>query len=127
MLSSVISPLTLHVPEGSQILDASILYIHPKGREVSISVKESNAIFNFALLNSDEFFIAKILLEGEPKEQDFKFSISVDDLPPTLKQKFLPPELVDTGEKRKFDKGTLIAGLVCLVLGSSLASLIYAQ
>lgn len=126
-IRDIIRPLTLHVPEGSQILDASILYIHPKGREVSISVKESNAIFDFALLNSDEFFIAKILLEGEPKEQDFKFSISVDDLPPTLKQRFLPPDLVDTGEKREFEIGLLIGGIVCLALGSSLAGLIYAQ
>lgn len=126
-IRDIIRPLTMHVPEGSQILDASILYIHPKGREVSISVKESNAIFNFELLNSDEFFIAKILLEGEPKEQDFEFSISVDDLPPNLKQRFLPPNLVDTGEKRKFEIGLLIGGIVCLALGSSLASLIYAQ
>ena len=126
-IRDVIHPLTLHVPEGSQILDASILYIHPKGREVVISVKESNVIFDFALLNSDEFFIAKILLEGEPKEQDFKFSISVDDLPPTLRQRFLPPDLVDTGEKRKFEIGMLIGGIVCLALGSSLSGLIYAQ
>ncbi|KKL23522.1 hypothetical protein LCGC14_2424550, partial [marine sediment metagenome] len=126
-IRDIIRPLTLHVPEGSQILDASILYTHPKGREVSISVKESNAIFYFALLNSDEFFIAKILLDGVPKEQDFKFSISVDDLPPTLKQRFLPPDLVDTGDKRKFKTGSLIGGIVCLALGSSLAGLIYAQ
>ena len=74
-----------------------------------------------------KFFIAKILLEGELKEQDFKFSISVDDLPPTLKTRFLPYNLVDTGEKREFEKGMLIGGIVCLALGSSLAGLIYAQ
>lgn len=126
-IRDIIKPLTLHVPEGSQILDASILYIHPKGREVSISVKESDAIFDFALLNSDEFFIAKILLEGEPEEQDFKFSISVDDLPPTLRHRLLPYNLIDTGEKREFEKGLLIGGIVFLALGSSLAGLIYAQ
>ena len=126
-IRDIINPLTLHVPEESQILDASILYIHPKGREVSISVKESHAIFNFALLNSDEFFIAKILLEGELKQEDFKFSISVDDLPPTLKQRLLPYELIDTGEKREFEKGLLIGGILLLALGSSLAGLIYAQ
>ena len=126
-IRDVIRPLTLYVPEGSQILDASILYIYPKGREVAISVKESNVIFDFTLLNSDEFFIAKILLEGEPKEQDYKFSISVDDLPPTLNQRFLPPDLVDTGEKREFEIGMLIGGIVCLALGFSLSGLIYAQ
>jgi hypothetical protein len=126
-IRDLISPLTLHVPEGSQILDASILHVHPKGREVSISVKGSETIFDFPLLNSDEFFITKILLEGEPKDKDFNFSISVDDLPPTLKPRFLPRDLVDTGEKRKFEIGLLVGGFVCLALGSSLAGLIYAQ
>lgn len=126
-IRDIINPLTLHVPTESQILDASILYIHPKGREVSVTVKESNVIFDFALLNSDEFFIVKILIDGEPKIQDFKFSISVDDLPPNLKQRPLPYELIDTGEKRKFEKGLLIVGIVCLILGSSLAGLIFAQ
>jgi len=126
-IRDIIQPLTLHVPEGSQILDASILHIHPKGREVSIFVEGSDTIFEFPLLNSDDFFIAKILLEGEPKDKDFSFSISVDDLPPTLKPRFLPPDLVDTGEKRKFEIVLLVVGFLCLALGSSLASLIYAQ
>jgi len=126
-IRDLISPLTLHVPESSQILDASILHIHPKGRAVSISVKGSDTIFDFPLLNPDEFFITKILLEGEPKYKDFNFSISVDDLPPTLKPRFLPRDLVDTGEKRKFEIGFLVGGFVCLALGSSLAGLIYAQ
>ncbi len=126
-IRDVIRPLTMRIPENSQILDASILYIHPKGREVSISVNESNVAFNFELLNSDEFFISKVLLEGEPKEKDFEFSISVDDLPPKLDCRFLPLSLVDTGEKREFEAGMLVGGLVCLILGASLASLIYAQ
>ena len=126
-IRDIIQPLTLHVPEGSQILDASILHIHPEGREVSISVEGSDTIFKFPLLNSDDFFITKILLEGEPKDKDFSFSISVDDLPPTLKPRFLPHDLVDTGEKRKFEIGLLIGGFVCLAIGSSLSGLIYAQ
>ena len=113
-IRDIIQPLTLHVPEGSQILDASILHIHPKGREVSIFVEGSDTIFEFPLLNSDDFFIAKILLEGEPKDKDFSFSISVDDLPPTLKPRFLPPDLVDTGEKRKFEIVLLVVGFLCL-------------
>lgn len=126
-IRDIIHPLTLHVPEGSQILDASILHIHPEGREVSISVEGSDTIFGFPLLNSDDFFIAKILLEGEPKDKDFSFSIAVDDLPPILKPRFLPPDLLDTGEKRKFEIGLFIGGFVCLVIGSALAGLIYAQ
>jgi len=31
--------------------------------------------------------------------KDFEFSISVDDLPPKLEYRFLPPSLVDTGVK----------------------------
>jgi hypothetical protein len=126
-IRDLINPLTLHVPEGSQILDASILHIHPKGRDVSIEVKESDVIFRFPLLNSKEFFITKILLQGEPKKWDFRFSISVDDLPPTLKPKFLTRDLIDTGEKRKFEEGLLVSGFVCLAIGASIAGLIYAQ
>jgi len=126
-IRDIIKPLALHIPESFQILDASILHISPKGREIFITVEGSDIIFDFPLLNSGDFFISKILIEGEPDYEDFSFSISVDDLPPTLKPRILPPDLVETGEKRGFSIGLLIGGFMLLALGASLAGLIYAQ
>lgn len=126
-IRDIITPLALHVPKASRILDASILYIQPKGREVFISVEGSDVVFEFPLLNPEDFFIAKILLEGEPKDKDFSFSISVDDLPPTIYPRLLPPELIDTGKKRKFDSFNLFIGFALIILGLSLAELTYAQ
>jgi hypothetical protein len=124
-IRDLIEPLTVDAPNGCEILDASILHIHPAERHVHIDATESVNTFRFPLLNADEFFIAKLLLKGQPNAKEFKFRISVDDLPPILKPSFLPPELIDTGEKRTFEKGLFLAGLVVLAIGSAVAGLIY--
>ncbi len=85
-IRDAIKPLTLTVPDSSKIMNAALLHISPEGRDVSLNVdKETNTIkFLFDLLNKDEFFVVKLLLNGKADIEDFKFSITVDDLPPTL-------------------------------------------
>lgn len=126
-IRDLISPLTLQAPEDALILDATLLHIHPEGRDVSIMAQEKEVIFNFPLLNSQEFFICKLLLQGSPHPFDFKFTISVDELPPSLKPRSLSPDLIESGAERGFSTGTLIAGLVVFLFGASMAYLSYAQ
>lgn len=126
-IRDVICPLSLDIPAGCSLLDASILHVSPEGREVKISQTVSSVVFTFALLNSGEFFISKLLLHGKATPKDFKFSITVDDLPPTIDAVRLPHDLIESEKKRKFAPDLLVVGLILTVVGSALAGLIYAQ
>jgi hypothetical protein len=126
-IRDVIRPLSLAIPAKCSLLDASILHVSPEGREVKISQSEGSVDFGFALLNSGEFFITKLLLHGKATLKDFKFSITVDDLPPTIPAVLLPYNLIESEWKREFEWGLLLLGLILIVIGSALAGLIYTQ
>ena len=115
----IIKPLRLELPDESEILDASILYVFPEGREVDIDARKSGNVleFNFPLLNKDEFFIFKLLIKGEPKRKELKFKIVADDLPPELEVQRLTYSQIEReskGKKSEFELGLLIAGLTFL-------------
>lgn len=86
-IKDIIKPLKVEISNNAEVMDANILHIHPEGREVTLNIGKSGSTvdFNFPLLNKDEFFICKLLINGIPEENDFKFSIVADDLPPLLK------------------------------------------
>lgn len=117
----IIKPLRLELPDNSEIMDASILYVFPEGREVDIDSRPSGNVleFNFSLLNKDEFFIFKLLVKGEPKRKELKFKIVADDLPPELEIQRLTYNQIEReskDEKNEFEFGLLIFGFVCLIL-----------
>jgi hypothetical protein len=125
-IRDMLTPLSLTIPKGCSLLDASILHIEPEGREVKIEKTDSGVLFLFPLLNSREFFITKLLLQGQPKPlKDWIFRISVDDIPPSMTPINLPPDLIETGEKREFEQALLWIGLILVVLGSAFAGLIF--
>lgn len=120
-IRDLIKPLFLQFPDNVEVMDASILYIYPEGREVSLTVSEngSSVNFDFPLLNKDEFFIVKLLLKGEPKLQELNFSIVADDLPPKLNTKRLDYSQIEREEKTKgvgFEVGLFSASMVVLFL-----------
>tara|TARA_B110000971_G_scaffold159326_1_gene162811 strand:+ start:693 stop:1640 length:948 start_codon:yes stop_codon:yes gene_type:complete len=116
-IRDIIKPLNLHLPNDVEVMDASILYVSPTDREVSLEVSEKkNSInFNFSLLNKDEYFIFKLLLNGAPKKTDLKFTITAAYLPPTLVTKrFTIDQIEQEGKNEKanpFVVGVFIAGL----------------
>jgi hypothetical protein len=126
-IRDVIAPLSLDIPNGCALLDASILHISPEGREVKITQTATAVSFVFPLLNANDFFIAKLLLQGRAKTKDFKFRITADDLPPTIPLVPLPYDLVETGQKRRFEAELLWIGLVLFLIGASLAGLLFTQ
>ena len=92
-------------------------------RVVALDVdKKTNTVkFLFDLLNKDEFFVFKLLLNGKADIKEFKFTITVDDLPPVLKTKSLPYDLVeieDADKSSDIEWGLLLAGLVFIILGA---------
>lgn len=126
-IRDIIEPLVIGVPPNSSLLDASILHVSPEGRKIDIEVPEqrNEVRFIFPLLNSDDFFITKLLLNGSPKEEEFTFSIVADELPPKLRPVHLPYEFIGTSKKREFAFPLLTAGLVLTGLGLAITKLIY--
>jgi len=114
-IRDLIKPLCLQLPIEVEVMDASILFTSPEGREVSLEVSEKDRAvsFVFPLLNKDEFFIFKLLLKGEPDRKQFKFSVVGDDLPPTLNIKRLTYNQIESeGEnesKSNFEMGPFAA------------------
>jgi hypothetical protein len=128
-ISNYIEPLTLELPNNVQILDASILYRNPKDLKVDISPVEqktgtSTIIFNFPLLNKGDYFLVKFLLSGYINTDNLKFHILCDDLPRTLKPKWLP-----SGVTRKnssiIDWGATGVGLLLLFFATALLYIFY--
>lgn len=125
-IRGVIDPLTLAVPENCSLLDASLLHVSPSGRRVSTSVSEDGRqiTIDFPLLNGGEFFIVKLLLDGRPRPEEFQFTIAAEDLPPDLAPSYLPPDAIGTVEKKRFQWGPLVAGVVLFFVGSCVAATI---
>jgi hypothetical protein len=128
-IRDMIKPLSLHLPNDVEVMDASILYVSPEGREVSLQVSEKDysVNFNFSLLNKDEFFIFKLLLKGAPERKELKFSIVADDLPPTLKIQRLTYNQIEKEEKNKkensFEVGLFGVSILVLVVALCLGIL----
>lgn len=151
-ISNLIKPLTLCVPNKAEVLDASIVHIEPNGRELSLTniIEKCKLEFNFPLLNSGEYFVVKLLIKGEVpepiveinnKNRDkgtefdefrkynlYKFTISIDDLPPVLISERLPLDYFDF-ETRSFSTISLRVGTIIatfsLIFGYILFNLKY--
>lgn len=120
-IKGVIKPLLLDIPDDCEIMDANILHISPEGREVALNIKESGCSieFEFPLLNKDEFFIFKLLINGSPKKKDLNFSIVADDLPPMLNIKRLSYNQIENQDKKeggRFEVGFFIGGIIFLLI-----------
>lgn len=117
-ISNVIEPLSVQLPQGIDVLDASLLHKHPDNLKASIKQKENTSgtalDFAFPLLNKGEFFVAKLLISGSMSVRDLPFTMLADDLPRTLKVKRVPPaSLRDSGYKIEW--GLAIASLVVMI------------
>lgn len=120
-IRDTIKPLRLDLPQDVEIMDAAILYVAPRGREVSLNISNSasSVVLNFPLLNKDEFFIFKLLLKGAPSRSDLKFMIVADDLPPQLAIRRLTYNQIEKEEKtdrRGFELGLFLSGFGVLTI-----------
>lgn len=117
-ISNVMEPLSVQLPQGVDVLDASLLHRHPDNLKASIKQKDGPAgqvlDFVFPLLNKGEFFVAKLLLSGTVSFRDLPFTILADDLPRSFNIKHVPPaSLQDAGYEVEW--GLALASLVVLV------------
>jgi len=92
-IRDVIEPLTLSLPAGVEVLDASIVHRQPGGLKAQITAAPpqpggTSLALEFPLLNKGEFFVVKLLMSGRfvPSE----LAVLCDDLPRTIKMEPLP-------------------------------------
>jgi hypothetical protein len=95
-IRSFIEPPTLELPEGVEVLDASVIHREPKTLLAEVKTKSANGseevVFDFALLNKGELFIAKLLLSGRfTHHQPLTLRMQGDDLPRSFNFKIREP------------------------------------
>lgn len=127
-IRDIIRPLRLELPQGVEIMDASLLHVFPEGREVQLkSDEDSHSVeFIFPLLNRDEFFIFKLLVKGSPKREDLRFHIVADDLLPQIQIRRLTYNQIERegkNDKEESEGGLLVAGVMSLFLAFSIGIL----
>lgn len=118
-IRDLLDPLSLVLPKTAKLLEATILHVEPKGREVTINSSETpngeaKVEFRFKLLNKSEFFFVKMLINGTLDPDSLSFNIAVDDLPPTIipkSQPFRTPE-----EEHATGVPAILLGLLPLAL-----------
>ena len=129
-IKEIIAPLTLCILNRAIILDATIPFKEPETSRVSLNVvtdgmNTNKVVFNIPLLNSGDYLIASILVDGKPENTTissvnvdnqttkisdlgqntantpiFVFEITADDLPATIKAQGIPNNYL-TGENFK--------------------------
>ncbi len=120
-----IRPLRLAFPKGVAVLDHSVIHRHPKELEVESERGEPDdqkrevVQVQFPLMNSNDFFLLKLLLKGSLMPTEVDCRITVDDVPPTLDLQWLPPSATEK-EPKKVDWAAFWVGLGLLVFAACL-------
>lgn len=83
-IQDYVDPLTLPFPEGVSVLDSAIVETSSPNLEVEDSVGTEDGMdkvtFDFPLLNSGDWFTAKLLLERAIDPEDLTFTIRAADV-----------------------------------------------
>ena len=113
-----IEPLQIVLKGDTIILDASVLHRQPNDLQVIIEQQKNDdsavVVCKFPLLNSGEFFMLKLLLDGYVSRSEIECRILVDDLPRSFATKSLPPNAT-TEPKRKIEWVGVALGSIFLL------------
>ena len=126
-IRDVIEPLTVAIPPTCSLLNAAVLHVSPSERVVEVIPEVVRVRVKFPLLNSGEFFVLRLLLNGEATAKDFQFRITADDLPPVLATQRLEPDLVTSSEKRRFEPALFFTSVMFGIFAMALATVVYRQ
>jgi hypothetical protein len=128
-IRDLMAPLTLALPPTATILDASIVHRQPSELQATLqTIPEpsggSEVRLTFPLLNSQEYFVVKLLLSGLVKPGDLSFHLLSEDLPRTLRVGYLPPTAFEDAPY-KFEWSLAIIACVVLFIPSWLCYSLY--
>jgi hypothetical protein len=80
-----IEPLTFNMGDKCRIVDASVTYVQPEGREIGVTVTSDHKFrCEFSLLNPNEYFYVKVIADGRIDISDIKCTITSENLPPRI-------------------------------------------
>lgn len=124
---NLMEPLSFEIPAECTLLDASLLHCDPKELKISLNIEANRRSFSidFKLLNSRDFFVLKVLLNGVPEIKNLKFNILVDELPPVLTAVQLSTDAISTSTKKPIEFSLLGIGLFLLFFGLVLIAHVY--
>lgn len=119
-IRDVVRPLVASVPSETELLDATVLHVHPEGRSVETIRVKSAVECRFDLLNPGDYFLLKFLVNGPANASDITFAITAVGIPPRLQAS---PRAYSTAKNSKFaDMGLTFVGLLFLVAAVSLGA-----
>jgi hypothetical protein len=120
-VQNAIEPLTFAIGEGARIVDASVTYVYPEGRNIEIErISDDSFRCEFALLNPNEYFYVKLITDGRVRWANIKSTIAVENLPPRLKLESAAGVKIEAGDD-SMEWDLLGAALGVLVIALALA------
>jgi len=115
-----IEPLTFDMGDKCRILDASVTYVEPEGREISVKVtSDRNFRCDFPLLNPSEYFYVKVVADGRMNISGIKCTITAENLPPKIDIESAAG--VNIGPKESRDLVLLLPAGLLVLIGAILA------
>lgn len=115
-----IKPLTFDMGSNCRLVDASVTYIQPEGREIDVerySERQFSCIF--PLLNSDEYFYVKVIADGLISISEIKCTITAENLPPRIDIESTARVSIGPDERRS-DITFLIPAAIIFLVGAVL-------
>lgn len=137
-IQDIIQPLKLSILRKNKILSADIIHIEPEGREIECEINEieNNIHFKIPLLNGNEFFVLKLLIqdnlvtnseiESIDENEIFQFTITAADLPPKLVISDLPYSSSEEINNKKYNKAPIKAAVFTGIISIVFTSVLYA-
>ena len=118
-IQNPIEPLTFAIGEGARIVDASVTYIYPEGRDIDVQIISGSSFkCTFSLLNSNEYFYVKLITDGRQQWADITCTIVAENLPPRLKLESAAGVKIGDSNNR-MEWGLLGVGLALLVVAAA--------
>jgi hypothetical protein len=116
-----IEPLAFNMGNKCRIVDASVTYMQPEGRDIKLETASDHEFkCVFVLLNPNEYFYVKVIADGRIKISDIECTITAENLPPRIKIESAEGVNIGPGESSR-DLTFLVPAIFVLLLGAILA------
>ena len=116
-----IEPLTFNMGDKCRIVDASVTYVQPEGREIRVTVSSDHEFrCEFALLNRNEYFYVKVIADGEIDISGIRCTITSENLPPRIDIESAAAVNIGPDESSR-DLIMLVPAALVLLIGAVLA------
>ncbi len=114
-----IDPLTFGVSSDCKIVDVSVTYVQPEGREITVEIVPDRKFrCKFPLLNPREYFYIKLITDGPVRPSDVQCTITAEGLPPRIRLESAAG--VNIGPESTRSLGVFVGSVVVFLIGACL-------